>query len=159
MLLENILQNYEIDPSKKLSEQSPAVQEAINKIETMPYWRGFYEMILIKRKYPPFQNFYALPGGFIKENEKLKDALLREVKEETNLDVQIITKIGVYDEEGRDPRGNIHSTAFKCIVTRNLSSMKSGENSEETELIPIERLKDMELAFDHKKILKDANLL
>lgn len=136
-----------------------AKEENIGKTVDAVIEDGKGNLILIKRKYPPFQNFYALPGGFIKENEKLKDALLREVKEETNLDVQIITKIGVYDEEGRDPRGNIHSTAFKCIVTRNLSSMKSGENSEETELIPIERLKDMELAFDHKKILKDANLL
>jgi 8-oxo-dGTP diphosphatase len=120
---------------------------------------GKGNLVLIRRKYPPFQNFYALPGGFIEENEKPEEALLREAKEETNLDVKIIAKIGVYDEEGRDPRGNVHSTAFKCVITGDISSMKSGEDSKDVDLIPIEMLKDMELAFDHKKILKDANLL
>ncbi len=120
---------------------------------------GKENLVLIKRKYPPFQNFYALPGGFIENNEKPEKALLREVKEETNLDVKIIEKIGIYDEEGRDPRGNIHSTAFKCMITGDVSAMKSGEDSKDVELIPIEMLKDMELAFDHKKILKDAHII
>jgi len=120
---------------------------------------GKGNLVLIKRKYPPFQNFYALPGGFIMEKEKPEKALLREAKEETNLDVKIIEKIGIYNEEGRDPRGNVHSIAFKCMIIGDISLMKSGEDSKEVELIPIERLNDIELAFDHKKIIKDANLL
>lgn len=119
---------------------------------------GKGNLVLIKRKYPPFQNFYALPGGFIKENEKPEEALIREAKEETNLDVKIIEKIGIYTEEGRDPRGNVHSTAFKCMITGDVSAMKSGEDSKDVELIPIEKLKDVELAFDHKKIIKDAKI-
>lgn len=114
-------------------------------------------IVLIKRKYPPFQGFYALPGGFIEEGEKPQQALLRGVKEETNLVVKIVEKIGIFNEEGRNPRGNIHTTAYKCI-TNNTSNMRSGDDSKEVELIPIERLKDMELAFDHKKILKEANI-
>ncbi|MHA2181040.1 MAG: NUDIX domain-containing protein [Promethearchaeota archaeon] len=119
---------------------------------------GKGNLVLIKRKYPPFQNFYALPGGFIEENEKPEEALLREVKEETNLNVKIIAKIGIYDEEGRDPRGNVHSTAFKCVISGDISAMKSGEDSKDVELVPLELLKDMELAFDHKKILKDSKV-
>lgn len=119
---------------------------------------GKGNLVLIKRKYPPFQNFYALPGGFIKENEKPEEALIREAKEETNLDVKIIEKIGIYTEEGRDPRGNVHSTAFKCMITGDVSAMKSGEDSKDVELIPIEKLKYVELAFDHKKIIKDAKI-
>lgn len=119
---------------------------------------GKGNLVLIKRKYPPFQNFYALPGGFIKKNEKPEAALIREAKEETNLDVKIIEKIGIYTEEGRDPRGNVHSTAFKCMITGDVSAMKSGEDSKDVELIPIEKLKDVELAFDHKKIIKDAKI-
>lgn len=114
-------------------------------------------LVLIKRKYPPFQGFYALPGGFIESGEKPKQALLREVKEETNLDVEIIEKIGVFDEEGRDPRGTIHSTAYKCIVY-DTSTMRSGDDSKDVELISKEQLEDIELAFDHKKIIKEANL-
>lgn len=114
-------------------------------------------IILIKRKYPPFQGFYALPGGFIEQGENQKQALLREVKEETNLDVKIIEKIGVFDEEGRDPRGLIHSTAYKCIVF-DTSNMRSGDDSRDVKIISKNQLNDIELAFDHKKIIKEANL-
>ena len=115
-------------------------------------------LVLIKRKYPPFQGLYALPGGFVESGEKPKQALLREVKEETNLDVEIVEKIGVFDEEGRDPRGTIHSTVYKCIVY-DTSTMRSGDDSKNVGLISKEQVKDMELAFDHKKILKDANFI
>jgi len=116
-------------------------------------------VILIKRKYPPFQGYYALPGGFIEKGESAKKALVREVKEETNLDVKILHKIGLYTEEGRDPRGIIHSTAYKCSIIGDITKMRSGDDSKKVELIPKNQLKVIELAFDHKKILKDANLL
>ena len=92
------------------------------------------------------------------EEEKPRQTLLREVKEETNLDVTIIEKVGVFKEEGRDPRGNTHSTAFKCIAD-DLSIMRSGDDSKEVELVSIERLKDMEMAFDHKKMIRKANII
>ncbi len=116
-------------------------------------------VILIKRKYPPFQNYYALPGGFIENGESASKALVREVKEETNLDVKILHKIGVYNEEGRDPRGNIHSVAYKCSIVGDINKMRSGDDSKKVERLPKNQLNDIELAFDHKKILKDANLL
>ena len=116
-------------------------------------------VILIKRKYPPFQNYYALPGGFIEKGESAMEALVREVKEETNLDVKILHKIGLYTEEGRDPRGTIHSIAYKCSIIGDITKMRSGDDSKKVELIPKNQLKNMELAFDHKKILEDANLI
>jgi 8-oxo-dGTP diphosphatase len=116
-------------------------------------------IVLIKRRYPPFKDYYALPGGAIEKGEKVKDALIREVKEETNLTIKIIKKIGIYDEPGRDPRGKIQSTAFKCSIVGHVSDMKSGDDAKEVELIPKDRLKENDLAFDHKKMLKDANVL
>ena len=119
---------------------------------------GKGNIVVIKRKYPPFQGFYALPGGFVEKGEKLKHALIREIKEETNLDIKIEDKIGVYDEVGRDPRGNIYSTAFRCTVIGDISNLRSGDDSKEVELVSIEKLKNMELAFDHENILKDAEI-
>jgi len=116
-------------------------------------------VILIKRKYPPFQGYYALPGGFIEKGESPIKALVREVKEETNLDIKILHKIGLYNEEGRDPRGNIHSIAYKCSIIGDITKMRSGDDSKKVEMIPKNQLKDVELAFDHKKILEDADLL
>ena len=116
-------------------------------------------VVLIKRKYPPFRDYYALPGGFIQKGETEKQALFREVKEETNLDVKIIGKVGYYDEEGRDPRGRVESTAFKCIIIGDPLEMRSGDDSKHVEIISKDRLHTIELAFDHEKILRDAGVL
>jgi len=120
---------------------------------------GKGNVVLIKRKYPPYQGFYALPGGSVEKGEKSKEALVREVREETNLNVDIIEKIGIYDQEKRDPRGNVHSTAYRCIVIGNISEMQTGEETEEVKLFSKEQVKDMALAFDHKNMLRDAKFI
>ena len=119
---------------------------------------GKGNVVLIKRKYPPFQGYYALPVGFVEKGENRKQALIREIKEETNLDIKIDYKIGIYEEEGRDPRGRIHSMAFKCTIINDISNLRSGDDSKEVELISKDKLKTMELAFDHENIIKDAKL-
>ncbi|MFX0069577.1 MAG: NUDIX domain-containing protein [Candidatus Hermodarchaeota archaeon] len=120
---------------------------------------GKGNVVLIRRKYPPFKGYYALPGGFIEKGESQKQAVLREAKEETNLDLIIVKKIGVFDKEGRDPRGRIISTAFKCKIKGDTSNMRAADDSEAVELVPINKLKDIDLAFDHRDILKEADIL
>jgi 8-oxo-dGTP diphosphatase len=115
-------------------------------------------VILIKRKYPPYEGKYALPGGFIKYNEDPEQAIIREVREETNLAVKVVKKIGTYDQKGRDPRGRIISTAYKCKLVKGLSLLAGGDDAKVAEAIPIEKLKNIDLAFDHKQILKDAGI-
>jgi len=116
-------------------------------------------VILIKRKYAPYKGKYALPGGFIKYNEDPEQALLREVREETNLAVEIVRKIGTFDQKGRDPRGRIISTAYKCRLVKDLSKMKGGDDAFSAEAIPINEIPNIDLAFDHKLILRDAGIL
>jgi len=116
-------------------------------------------IILIKRRYAPYKDKYALPGGFIKYNEDPKQAIIREVREETNLAVKIISKIGIYDQKGRDPRGKIVSTAYNCRLVKDLSMLKEGDDASRVEIIPIDQLKNFEFAFDHNQILKDAGVL
>ena len=116
-------------------------------------------IILVKRKFPPYKDKYALPGGFIRYNEDPKQAVIREVREETNLAVEIVRKIGTYDQKGRDPRGRIVSTAFKCKLVKDLSLLAGGDDAKVAEAISIEKIKTIDLAFDHKQILKDAGVL
>jgi len=116
-------------------------------------------IILVKRRYAPYKNKYALPGGFIKYNEDPEQAIIREVREETNLAVKIISKIGTYDQKGRDPRGKIVSTAFRCRLAKDISMLQEGEDALRVEIIPIEQLKNLEFAFDHNQILRDAGVL
>jgi 8-oxo-dGTP diphosphatase len=115
-------------------------------------------VVLIKRKYPPFQGYYALPGGFIEKGESPENALYREIKEETNLSVSIIKKIGVYDDPKRDPRGKVHSTAYLCKIVEENYELSGKMDSLMAKFIPIKKLETLELAFDHRKILKDAQI-
>ncbi len=69
-------------------------------------------VVLIKRKNPPYQGEFALPGGFVDDNETVEDACKREAKEETNLDLKNLVLIGVYSKPNRDPRGRVVSFAF-----------------------------------------------
>jgi 8-oxo-dGTP diphosphatase len=116
-------------------------------------------VILIKRRFAPYKDKYALPGGFIKYNEDPEQAILREVREETNLAVKIVSKIGTYDQKGRDPRGKIISSAYRCRLVKDLSMIQEGDDALKVEIIPIDQLKTLEFAFDHNQILRDAGLI
>lgn len=110
-----------------------------------------HKIVLIKRKNPPYEDYYALPGGFVEKGETVEQALIRESKEETGLDVEILKLVGVYSDPQRDPRGRVVSL---CYLTKASGKLASASNSIETALFDISELP--ELAFDHAKMIVDA---
>ena len=70
------------------------------------------EVLLIKRKNPPFQDHWALPGGFLDLDEDLDHAVARELEEETGLSGIAFQQIGAFGKAKRDPREHIVSIAF-----------------------------------------------
>lgn len=109
-------------------------------------------VLLIRRKNPPFQGQYALPGGFVNEDETTEQACLRETKEETNLKIKNLQLVGVYSKPGRDPRGRTVSVAY--LAQADLSQLKAGDDAAEAELV--KNWQELDLAFDHAEILRDA---
>jgi ADP-ribose pyrophosphatase YjhB (NUDIX family) len=71
-------------------------------------------IILIKRKNPP--HGWALPGGFVDYGESLENAAIREAKEETSLDVRLISQLGAYSDPDRDPRHHTISVVFRAVA-------------------------------------------
>ncbi|MDX1294939.1 MAG: NUDIX hydrolase, partial [Sulfurimonadaceae bacterium] len=69
-------------------------------------------VVLIERKNPP--HGWALPGGFVDVGETVEAALVREMKEETSLDVEIVSLQGVYSDPARDPRFHTASVVYRC---------------------------------------------
>jgi 8-oxo-dGTP diphosphatase len=111
-------------------------------------------ILLIRRKKEPFAGKWALPGGFVDENEKLEKAAARELEEETG--VRLTTKlrqIGAFGDPGRDPRGHTVSIAF-LAEARRTPKIDAGDDASDARWFPLNKLPP--LAFDHRKIVRAA---
>jgi 8-oxo-dGTP diphosphatase len=108
-------------------------------------------VVLIKRKNPPFQGSYALPGGFVEIGESTEEAVIRESWEETGLQIALVGLVGVYSDPDRDPRGHVVSV---CYFSRGTGQLVSGSDAKSAEVFPLEDLP--KLAFDHHKMIRDA---
>ncbi|HEX2408524.1 MAG TPA: NUDIX hydrolase [Nitrososphaeraceae archaeon] len=110
-------------------------------------------ILLVKRSKDPFKNQFALPGGFVNEGETIEEAIKREVYEETSLEVHPIDILGVYSDPKRDPRGHIMTVVFIVLIIRGNPS--AGDDAKEISWIPIEKISDIKVAFDHKLVIHD----
>lgn len=112
-------------------------------------------LVLVRRAHPPFQGFWALPGGFVEEGERCEEAVVREVLEETGLKVEVVSLLGVYSNPGRDPRGHTVSVVYLCTITGGHLTAAS----DAAEAAFFSDLAAVPLAFDHAQILQDAGFL
>ena len=111
------------------------------------------EVLLIKRAREPFKGWWALPGGFVDEDESLEAAAARELKEETGLEGIRLIQVGAFGDPGRDPRGHTVSVAFAALLRRRAEAV-GADDAEEARWHSIRRLP--RLAFDHKKLIRIA---
>jgi 8-oxo-dGTP diphosphatase len=111
------------------------------------------EILLIQRAKEPFKEYWALPGGFVDENESLEDAAARELLEETTLRRARFKQIGAFGTPGRDPRGHTISIVFAAIL-KSKPKVEGSDDAKDAAWHPVKRLP--KLAFDHKKIIHMA---
>ncbi len=109
-------------------------------------------LLLIRRKNPPFRGQYALPGGFVDYGERMEEAALRELREETGIEGRIVRLIGVYSRPDRDPRGHCVSAAY--LIEAGSHKAVAGDDAAEAEFVSNFRAE--KLAFDHDEIVADA---
>lgn len=114
------------------------------------------QILFVKRKRDPFKEHFVFPGGFVNEGEKVEDAALREVKEETSLSVELVDILGVYSDPSRDPRGHIMSTVFIGKISDNdKNEAKAGDDAGAIQWIDLEDVDNKFFGFDHKTIISD----
>jgi 8-oxo-dGTP diphosphatase len=110
-------------------------------------------LLLIQRNHDPFAGRWALPGGFVNEDEPLERAALRELEEETRISGIALEQFGAYGDPGRDPRGHTVTIAYLSRLAQRLEATGS-DDAANADWFPVDELPP--LAFDHDRIIADA---
>lgn len=109
-------------------------------------------ILLLERNHPPHEGDWVLPGGFVERDETAAEAAVREVREETGLDVVLDEFVGLYDAPGRDERGTV-SAAYRCRPETD-AAPEPVEEASAVEFVHVDAVPA--LGFDHAAILEDA---
>lgn len=112
-----------------------------------------HKVLLIQRKSDPFKDQWALPGGFLEDEETLEAGAKRELQEETGLKVDKLKQLKTFGTPGRDPRGRTISIVFYGQVSSE-GSVEGMDDAADARWFDLEELP--ELAFDHSEILQVA---
>ncbi len=114
-----------------------------------------HKILLIKRDTIPFKSYWGLPGGRVDPGETVEQTVVREVKEETGLDVEIIRKIGDYHEEGT--QDNVEYDYYPACFFVKVISDKLKRQENEIQEIKLFDFNDIpkNLAFVHSDMIRD----
>ena len=121
-------------------------------------------ILLIERKHSPGKGLLALPGGFVNQDETLKDACIRELIEETKLNVptstlyKSISKQKTYDDPFRSDRGRTITSAFLIELENDpngLPQVKGSDDATDAFWLPLNELSQLNMFEDHYSIIND----
>ena len=108
------------------------------------------KLVAVRRKNEPYRGMPALPGGFVELGETTKEAVVREVLEETGLETRVVRLVGVFSDPKRDPRGHVVSIAYALDETG--GRLQAG--SDAAEVLLLDPQADHAMAFDHATIVR-----
>ncbi|MEL6228803.1 MAG: NUDIX domain-containing protein [Cyanobacteria bacterium J06627_3] len=114
----------------------------------------YLQVLLIQRRLPPFVGQWALPGGFVRQDEALEAAARRELQEETGVTGLFLEQLQTYGQPNRDPRGHTVTVAFYALVNLWDHQIKAATDAKEARWWSLDQWPN--LAFDHDRIVQDA---
>ena len=115
--------------------------------------QGVLKVLLVKRRIDPFIGQFAIPGGFVLEDEDLEQAAVRELREETGVSDVYLEQLYSFGNPDRDPRGRVVTIAYFALISAD-RKLKAGTDAAEAAWYPMDDLPP--LAFDHATILNYA---
>lgn len=113
------------------------------------------KVLLIERDLPPFEGEWALPGGFVRVDESLDDAALRELGEETGLKKVFLEQLYTVGDLDRDPRERVVTVTYYALVRLSSHKVKAATDARQALWFAIDDVP--KLAFDHQKIMTMAH--
>ena len=112
-------------------------------------------VLLIKRGLEPYKGMWALPGGFLKQDDlSAYDCVNRELREETNIEVNYLEELKTFSEINRDTRERVITIAFFALVDQSRYKVIGGDDAVDAQWFSVNDLP--KLAFDHEKIVATA---
>ncbi|MBE2289068.1 MAG: NUDIX hydrolase [Chitinophagaceae bacterium] len=111
------------------------------------------QLLLIKRKNDPYKGMWALPGGFVEDDEELDTAAMRELEEETGLKVNAMTQLYTFGRVGRDSRGRTVTVTYYTSIDSPMP-VAGADDATEATWVPVKDISA--LAFDHMEMLQMA---
>jgi len=111
------------------------------------------QVVLIQRKNPPFQGQWALPGGFVENDEDLEEAAIRELREETGIELTSMIQVYAFGKPDRDPRQRVVTIAYLAVI-KDQPKIKGASDANQADWFDLDQLP--ELAFDHAEIINRA---
>ena len=111
------------------------------------------QVLLIERGADPYKGSWAFPGGFMNMDETTEQCAIRELEEETGMQVTELHQIGAYSKVDRDPRGRTITVAYLAIVDEPIA-VTGQDDAAKAQWFSVNALPA--LAFDHEDIMRDA---
>ena len=112
-------------------------------------------VLLIQQKFGTETTYWALPGGLVQNEEALIDAVNRELKEETNVEVNYLEQLFTFgDNINRDPRNRVISVAYFALVDPSKLKIKADSDAENVQWFAVDKIPV--LAFDHNAMIENA---
>lgn len=112
-------------------------------------------VLLIKRNIHPFKDTWALPGGLVGDDEPLEDAIQRELKEETGVNINYLEQLYSFGKPGRDPRNRVISITYYGLVKPDAFELHADTDAGDVAWFNIKKIP--QLAFDHNQIIRVAH--
>lgn len=147
------LESYDPKQFTPISVTVDAVIFGVSKLANENYRKldkQSLKILLVKREEYPFKDCYALPGGFVLENETLTDSLNRTLFKKTGLKDVYSEQLYTFGDVDRDPRMRIISCAYISLLDTQKAKIKDAE------WVDINEIDDLNMAFDHRLIINEA---
>ena len=112
------------------------------------------KIMLIKRDISPFQGEWAIPGGFVRMDETLEQAALRELQEETGIHDVFLEQLYTFGDLERDPRDRTITVSYYALINLVEQEIQAATDASEANWFRISEIP--KLAFDHDQILQTA---